>query len=93
MRSRFLNRSERRDMFKNEVPRSGYAVRDTRNLTTAHSSRRGTFYFMVTGTAAIIAGSGHFCLPLLEDKIVFGLNWDSQSENLHPGPTNALSSG
>ena len=35
-------------------------------------SRRGTFYLWFTGTAAIIAGSGHFCLPFLEDKIRFG---------------------
>ena len=93
MRLLSLNRSEVTQRVKNEVPRLGVCSSRHAESHDCTLFPAGNIYFMVAGTAAIIAGSGHFCLPLLEDKIVFGLNWDSQSENLHPGPTNALSSG
>src|SRR5882672_5819267 len=55
---------------KSPPPGKPYSSRHAESHDCTRIPGEGHSILWFTGTAAIIAGSGHFCLPLLEDKIL-----------------------
>src|SRR5260221_4083576 len=60
----------RRVAKKSPPPGKPYSSRPAESHDCTRIPGEGHSILWFTGTAAIIAGSGHFCLPLLEDKIL-----------------------